>query len=192
MISINLLPVRKIKARIAAKRQILVSLSVFILFLALLGGFWWYQSGVIADLQEKDKKIQQEKAKYTKILNQIKNIEAEKKTLETRISVIKQLKKESSLTVRVLDEVANITPSNRMWLKSLNQSASKLNLSGMALDDQTIAKYMDDLERSKYINSVFLSNTTMNKYADRDLKSFSVSCTVGFENDRDAVVENKQ
>jgi type IV pilus assembly protein PilN len=192
MIYINLLPVRKIKARIAAKQQILVSSCSFVCFLVLIFGFAWYQGGIITDLQNKEKKIQEEKKHYTKILNQIKSIDEEKKVLETRISVIKNLKQEASLTVRVLDEISSLTPSNRMWLKSLNQTSSKLDLAGMALDDQTIAKYMDDLERSTYINGVSLAKTTMDKYADRDLKSFSVSCTVGFESNKDTVNDNKQ
>jgi type IV pilus assembly protein PilN len=51
----------------------------------------------------------------------------------------------------------------------------------MALDDQTIAQYMDDLEASRYIKNVHLANTKMDRYADRNLKSFSISCVVGFE-----------
>ncbi|WP_448874250.1 PilN domain-containing protein [Desulfobulbus propionicus] len=191
MIYINLLPVRKIKARIAAKRQVLMSSCAFVVFLVFLIMFALYQSGIISELQEKERKIQEEKKHYVKIVNQIKSIDEEKKVLETRISVIKSLKQESSLTVRVLDEIATLTPSNRMWLKSLNQESSNLTLFGMALDDQTIAKYMDDLDRSSYIKSVSLANTTMDKYADRDLKSFSVSCTVGFESKKDTVNDTK-
>jgi type IV pilus assembly protein PilN len=191
MIYINLLPVRKIKARIAAKRQVLTSCCAFVVFLVFLVMYALYQSGIISELQEKERKIQEEKKHYVKILNQIKSIDEKKKILETRISVIKSLKQESSLTVRVLDEIATLTPPNRMWLKSLNQESSNLTLSGMALDDQTIAKYMDDLDRSSYIKSVSLANTTMDKYADRDLKSFSVSCTVGFESKKDTVNDTK-
>jgi type IV pilus assembly protein PilN len=92
--------------------------------------------------------------------------------------VIKQLKQASSLTVHVLDEVANLTPPNRMWLTKLQQNGSDLKLSGMALDNQTVAKYMDDLATSPYIQNVNLVSASMEKFAERDLKSFSVGCTV--------------
>lgn len=147
-----------------------------------LGSYTAYQKLEIGRLKELDIKIQNEKNQFAQIINQIKKIEEEKKILETRINVIKTLKKESSLTVHILDEIGQMTPSKRMWLKSLDQSASKLTLSGMALDDQTIAKYMDDLDKSKFIGNISLSNTTMDKFAERNLKSFSISCTIGLQN----------
>lgn len=146
--------------------------------------FTWYQSSVINGLTKENEKIAEEKKKYSKILNQIKQLDEEKKLLENRIAVIKNLRKESSITVHVLDEIASLTPSKRMWLKSIDQSSSRLIITGMALDDQTIAKYMDDLERSEYMQNIVLANTTMDKYADRNLKSFSISCTVGLQNNK--------
>lgn len=181
MIYINLLPVRDIKNRIVAKRQVYATaLSLFLLIL-MTGTFSWYQSSIISKLTTENEKIANEKKKFTQILNQIKQIDEEKKILENRIAVIKSLRKDSSITVHVLDEVANLTPSKRMWLKSIDQSSSRLTISGMALDDQTIAKYMDDLDKSGYIKNIVLANTTMDKYAERNLKSFSISCTVGIE-----------
>lgn len=150
----------------------------------MTGTFSWYQSSIISKLTTENEKIANEKKKFTQILNQIKQIDEEKKILENRIAVIKSLRKDSSITVHVLDEVANLTPSKRMWLKSIDQSSSRLTISGMALDDQTIAKYMDDLDKSGYIKNIVLANTTMDKYAERNLKSFSISCTVGIENNQ--------
>lgn len=181
MIYINLLPVRELKKKIVAKRQIYYSSFLIAVIFTFVGIYSWYLFDSIGNLKSEEKRLADEKTKYTQILNQIKKIDEEIKTLENRISVIKTLKKESSLTVHVLDELANLTPSKRIWLKSIDQSANRLSLSGMALDDQTIASYMDDLEKSNYIGNIILSNTTMDKYAERNLKSFSISCSVGIE-----------
>ena len=108
-----------------------------------------------------------------------------------RIEVINKLKESSSLTVRVLDEVARFTPSDRMWLKTLSQSANTLSLTGMAMDDQTIARYMEDLEKSPFVNNVVLVSSAMENFAERQLKTFSISCTVGFEK-LEKTVENKK
>ena len=191
MIYINLLPVREIKRRARAKNQIILSSVSFLVFLTLLALFAWYQGTVIDELNTKHTNIQNEKKKFQKIVNQIKQIDSEKDLLNKRIGVIKSLKQESSLTVHVLDEVASLTPSRRLWLKSLSQSLSSLSISGMALDDQTIAQYMDDLEASSYIRNVHLANTTMDRFADRDLKSFSISCAVGFEKETATAPDKK-
>ena len=81
-----------------------------------------------------------------------------------------------------MDEVASLTPPQRMWLTKLNQTGAGLKLSGMALDNQTVAKYMDDLENSQYIQNVSLVSASMEKFAERDLKLFSISCSVGMPN----------
>ncbi len=178
MIYINLLPVREIKRRNKAKRHIILSAVGLLCFLALLTSFALYQANTVTSLQKTLTDIQAEKQQYTKILNEIKRLEADKKVLLTRIDVIKQLKESSSLTVHVMDEVANLTPPNRMWLKGLSQTGGQLKLTGMALDNQTVAKYMDDLENSPYIQGVSLASASMEKFAERDLKLFSVSCAV--------------
>jgi type IV pilus assembly protein PilN len=105
MIQINLLPIREIKRRARAKNQIIISIISFFGFLVILAGVAWYQGNVIADLKAEHTNIQNEKKKYQKIVNQIKQIDKEKDLLNTRISVIKKLKQDSSLTVHVLDEV---------------------------------------------------------------------------------------
>lgn len=178
MIHINLLPVREIRRRNAAKKEIYagVALVFFVVIAFLAVGLW--QSLTISGLEQEEQRLQAEKQKYTKILNDIKKMEEEKQLLLKRIDIINKLKQESSLTVHVLDEIANLTPSHRIWLKSLSQNETQLNLTGMALDEQTIAKYMDDLENSQYIQNVKLVRTAMEVYADRNLKSFTISCQV--------------
>lgn len=185
MIFINLLPVRDIKRRNKAKQQIYFGIAGICCLVLVLSSIGVYQNQKINLLLDQQKKIESEKQQYAKILNEIKKIEEEKKILQTRIGVIKQLKQSSSLTVHVLDEVAYLTPPNRMWLKGLDQNGNVLNLNGMALDNRTVAKYMEDLENSKYIQGVVLAKSSMEKFAERDLKLFSVSCRVGiFENDK--------
>ena len=111
MIYINLLPVREFKKKIVAKRQIHYSLFIIASIFIFIGIYSWYQFDSIKNLKTEDNRLTDEKNKYNKILNQIKKIDEEKKTLENRISVIKTLRKESSITVHVLDELANLTPS---------------------------------------------------------------------------------
>ena len=179
MIHINLLPIREIKRRNRAIRQIVFSAAALLFFLTMLASFAFYQANYASNLQKESDRLQSEIQQYTKILNEIKKIEGEKKVLLTRIAIINQLKQSSSLTVHVLDEIATITPPHRMWLTKLQQSGSELKLSGMALDDQTVAKYMDDVGNSPYMQNVILASASMEKYAERNLKLFSISCTVG-------------
>lgn len=182
MIYINLIPVRDIKRRKKAKNEIYISIAMLVFILLSLGVWAAIQSNSIDKLTAENNKVQEEKKKYSKILDEIKRLEKEKNELLTKIDVINKLKESSSLTVRVLDEVATFTPPDRMWLKNLSQSGNSLTLTGMALDDQTVAKYMDDLEQSKFLSNVVLMSSAMEIFAERNLKTFSISSSVGFEN----------
>ena len=178
MIKINLLPVRDIKRRIKAKKEIFVALAAFLTFIVFLILLALFRINTINDLQEENRNLQREKDQYTHILNEIKKLEADKKIIETRIGVIGQLKQSSSLTVRVMDEVARMTPPQRMWLTGLSQTGASLRLTGMALDNQTVAAYMDDLSSSPLIGNVVLANSSLQRFAERDLIQFSISCSV--------------
>ena len=179
MVRINLLPVREIKRRAQAKQQITFFAFGFILLLILLGAFGFQQSSKAGQLQQEYSKIKRDKQRYTKTLNKIKKLETDKKLLENRIAVIHKLQAQSSLTVHILDEVARILPSKRMWLTSLSQTGNDLQIAGMALDNRTIAKYMEDLKQSPFIQNVNLANSSLQAFAGRNLKSFSLSCTIG-------------
>ncbi len=191
MVRINLLPVREIRRRVKAKGEVIIFAVCLVCLLGLLALVSVQQSGKSDGLQEDLAVVQQKIALHQKILARMEKLEADKALLETQIGIIDKLKVESSLTVRVLDEVARIIPSQRMWLSSLGQQGSSLKLTGMALDNRTIAGFMEDLKQSPYVKSVALANASLKAYAGRDLKSFSLSSSVGMP-DKEEITEPKQ
>ena len=78
----------------------------------------------------------------------------------------------------MLDDVASRTPSDRIWLTDLAQTGNQVQIGGMSLDNQTIAKYMVDLEGSSFMENMVLVKSDMKKYADRDLKAFTITSSV--------------
>lgn len=178
MIRINLLPVRQLKKRAKARNQIIAILTGVICFFAILGLISYLQIGKVLELKSSIAKTDREIKKLNPILVKMKEIEATKKELQRKSAVIDKLKSDSSLTVRVLDEVANIIDNDRLWLLDLNQQGGSLRLNGVALDNQTVAQFMDNLKLSPFVNSVDLTDSSLKKIAGRDLKSFSLSCSV--------------
>jgi len=178
MVYINLLPIKEIKQHAKAVQQLTLFAICFVCLLGAVGFFGFLQVTKASQLQKEIVALNAEKQTYNKILAQIKKYEQDKLTIENKIAVIKQLKRSSALTVHVLDEIANLTPTKRVWLKSLNQSGTSLKLIGMALDNQTIAKYMETLKTSDYFSEVNLQNSSLAAFAGRNLKSFSLSCSI--------------
>ncbi|MFH2123154.1 MAG: PilN domain-containing protein [Pseudomonadota bacterium] len=179
MLKINLLPIRQLQKHARACNEFFGFVAIFILFLSILGAVAMVQSSKASAIQTETTRLKQEKQTYDKILAEIKKLEADKKELENKISIIKTLKKESSLTVHILDEVARNLDSSRMWLTSLDQQGGSLTLAGKALDNKTIAEFMNALDASSFISDVNLSDSSLSKVAGQDLKAFSLQCAVG-------------
>lgn len=178
MIKINLLPIRQLKKRTSARNQIILVVIGVVGLALLLGGVTYYQIGVVKDHKANIASLKKKKKKYLPILRKIENHKRQIAELKRRSDVIDKLQSDSSLTVLVLNEVANIIDNDRMWLQALNQSGKSLKLSGVALDNQTIAQFMDNLKLSPYVKFVNLSDSSLKKIAGRDLKSFSLTCAV--------------
>jgi len=179
MLKINLLPIRQLQKHARARNEIFGFVAIFLFSLFILAGVAMLQSSKASALQAEATRLNQEKLTFDKILAEIKKLDADKKELENKIGIIKQLKKESSLTVHILDEVARRLDSSRMWLTTLDQQGTSLALTGIALDNKTIAAFMDSLDTSPFISDVNLSDSSLSNIAGQDLKSFALQCTVG-------------
>jgi len=178
MIHINLLPVRQIRQRLEVRNEIAIffaSVFVLVLLLAIVTG---NKISTIADLKSENKVLSTKKASYQPILNEIEKLKKDKKEQETKLEVIKKLKTGSQTTVRALDKIASLTPTNRLWLKSLKQTGNSVDLTGIALDNATIAQYMKGMTNSEYFSSAELSKSDQTIIAGAKLKSFQLKINI--------------
>ncbi len=179
MLRINLLPVRQLKKRAKARNQLLLFLLIFLVVLALLGVTGGLLAAKVTSLNEDIVAKTEEKKSFDKVVQEIADLEKKRLDLNNKIKIINQLKTDSSLTVHTLDDVAKIIDNKRMWITSFKQNGGSLALSGYALDNKTIAEFMDNLQLdSAYINNVNLSNTSLKNVSGNSLKSFSISASV--------------
>jgi type IV pilus assembly protein PilN len=175
MIHINLLPVRQIKQRLQIRNEVAIyGASLLVLFVAI-GSAVLGQNLTINDLTSQNQVLTNKKASYQPILNEIEKLKKDKLEQETKLEVIKKLKTGSQVTVHVMDQLAKLTPTNRLWLNSLNQSGTDVKISGIALDNATIAQFMQSINESSYFSGAELSQTSQTTIAGAKLKSFAMT-----------------
>ncbi|MFH7320115.1 PilN domain-containing protein [Desulfurivibrio sp. D14AmB] len=178
MIKINLLPIKELKQRRRRRQELFFlvgSLAVLLLLLAMAALTLNAQiNGLKAEIVELDR----QKASLQSIQRQITALQRQQEALETKISAIRTLRTHSQLPVRVLDEISNRTPSQRMWLNSLRLAGNTLTIAGVGLDNPTIAQYMQTLERSPYFAGVDLASTAQTDIGGQKLKTFSLTIRV--------------
>lgn len=178
MIRINLLPIRQLKKRVQSRNEIAAFVAVFCVILVGIGAWGLLISNKVKNLNETITAMTQKRDSFKPTIALMEKIKKDKKVLEAKFEVIKALKKDAQITVRLLDEVAEKTPVNRLWLSSLTQRGTEMLLAGVALDNATIAQYMKDLSASQYFKNAELANSSQIAVAGKKLKSFALTLSI--------------
>ncbi|NDY43207.1 PilN domain-containing protein [Dissulfurirhabdus thermomarina] len=174
MIRINLLPVREWRRREVVRQQVSIFfLSEILLLVALVAVFITVQ-GTVAGYRSDVAALRAEKQKLDYVTKKMRKAEAKRREVERKFASIESLQQGRSFTVRVLDELISTMPMDRVWLRQLTLSGTRLNMSGVALDNHTVALFMRRLKASPYFTSVNLKNTSRVNVKGHDLMNFAL------------------
>jgi type IV pilus assembly protein PilN len=158
MVRINLLPVKVSKKKEAGKQQLL--LFALLLIAGIVANGWWQQSRAkgLDVLEARVKKTKSDIAQLDKIIGEVKSIRQQQQALREKLDVLDKLKKARTGPVRMLDELATITP-RRLWLRKLQEKEGKVIFEGTASTIDDVSAFMSALNASKYLGGVELKKT---------------------------------
>lgn len=120
--------------------------------LICLGIFYHLNSSIAVEIEElttKTKRLQGELARVQKVTKEVRDLEAKKAEYNRKLVVIAKLKKNKAGPVRVLDDLNQALPE-KAWLTEVREQDSSLKITGRALDNQTFAAFIRELEKSEY------------------------------------------
>jgi type IV pilus assembly protein PilN len=170
MIRINLLPYRAARKKENIRIQVNVFLgSVFIVILLVA----WYNAmlgGHIKDLNTEIASTQEQVAKYKKINAEIAEIKKKLEVLDRKIKVIESLEANRKAPVNNLDSLYQLLVEKRMWYNQIQEQGTTFKLSGIALDNHTVADFMTRVEKSDRFQDVRLSSIKQYELKGKDLK----------------------
>jgi type IV pilus assembly protein PilN len=159
MVRINLLPVRVSKKKEAGQQQL--ALFAVILVAGLVGNFLW-QSARASDLKTRQQKLartREDIAQLERIIGEVRNIKEQQQALQQKLDVLERLKAGRSGPVRMLDELATITPK-QLWLSRMDEKNGTVVFTGLAPTIDDVSAFMTALKTSKYFGGVELKKTT--------------------------------
>ena len=179
MIRVNLFPFRAARIKENIRRQVSYFFgSVIVVLLAMT---WSYidLSRELSFLKKEQEKKTRELATYKDINAKIRELQKTKVDIEAKLRTIQGLEKVKTGPVKLLDDIATSVPKDKLWLSSLRESKGTLMLEGTAMDNETVADFMDKLQSTGSINSVELVRTRQRKVSELDLslKDFALKCT---------------
>lgn len=178
MIRINLFPFRAARIKENIRRQVTIYLLSVVFLIAVMSYYFLDLNSNVKSLrQDKDAKVKELSSfKDTNIrLKQLKKTRAE---VEVKLETIKRLEKGKTGPVKLLDDIATSVPRDKLWLTSLREEKGILTLEGTAMDNETVADFMDRLESTESLKSVELVRTKQKKVKELNLslKDFALNC----------------
>ena len=179
MIRINLLPFRAARKKENIRRQVSIFLLSLAFMLIILFYFNFSLGGKIDDLNQKIKDTKSDLAKYEKINKEIAQIKKKLSNLKKKMAVMDTLEANRFAPVRLMDTMTKVIVPKRMWFTNLQSKGGKVNISGVALDNTTVADFMVRLENSGLFNEVDLKTLKRSKSKKGKLskfKTFKVAC----------------
>ncbi len=181
MIRINLLPFRAARRRENIKRQVSIYGLSVIFLLTLMGYFWLDVRGVGNALRAEKTRREADLAPYADITARLNEIRAKIEETRAKLGVIQALEKGKTGPVQLLEEISLAVPRDRLWLQSLEEKNGILTLRGTAMDHDTVALFMGNLERGAFIRSVDLNSTRLRELAEYrvSVSDFVLSCKTG-------------
>jgi len=186
MIRINLLPFRAARKQENIRRQVSIYFLSVVCLLTLMIYSYLSLSSELTKLKGEEKQLRSEMASYAKVTQEIARIRKRTKEIQDKFDVIKDLEKQRAGPVRLLEEIATSVPIDRLWLSAIVEKGGDLTLEGSAMDNDTVALFMTNLEKKKQIKSVDLKATKLQNFPKYKLNAanFVLACKTVFHKDK--------
>jgi type IV pilus assembly protein PilN len=159
MIRINLLPVKETERAIGRRQQMsLVALGAAIALLIMIVPFL-LQSRKLSVLDTQIQQVNGQIQQFNAQVKEVHDLDRLKKEVETKLRIIQALNQKRVGPSRVLSDLSISTPDN-LWLNDFTEANSGATFMGLALDNETIARFMRQLQSSPYFYAVDLVETS--------------------------------
>jgi len=179
MIRINLLPVQEVR-RAAGRRQemAVATLAAGLVILLLLVAHGW-QRARMAGASRELRHLNQELAEIQGPYQDVTRLEEQKRELREKLRVIGQLEARKVGPVRILADLSSATP-DKLWLTEFQDQGGTLRLTGLGVDEQTVADFLRQLASISVLKNVDLDETSQVDQDGGKLKKFVIRGQLDF------------
>jgi type IV pilus assembly protein PilN len=161
MIRVNLLPIKDAERAIGRRQRVSIAILGLCIALLIMLLPFLYQQSRLRSLDREISEVQDQIKRYSAQVKEVNELDRLKKDLETKLRIIEELDEKRVGPARVLSDLSHATPGN-LWLISFEEANGAATLTGTALDNETIARFMRQLQDSPYFFGVDLVETSRN------------------------------
>jgi type IV pilus assembly protein PilN len=165
----------------AAGRRHDVALGLLVLAMATFGlilAHTW-QHARVAAAEREQRRITQELVAIQGPYADVTHMEQQKQELREKLRVIAELEARKVGPVRLLEDLSGATP-DKLWLLEFADTGGAVKISGLGVDEQTVADFLRRLASSPYFRRVDLEETSQVNQDGAKLKKFVISGDIDF------------
>lgn len=124
--------------------------GILIVGLALLGlvaggGFYLYKQNLLKQMKAEVSARRDEAQKLEGIIKEVESFQRRKDSLEKRIALINDLKRNQKNPVKIMDRVSQDLP-DLVWLDSLSLEGRALKIKGRALNPNAVSNFISNIK----------------------------------------------
>lgn len=190
-IRINLRDWRAERRALRQKQFINMAALSAIAVAAVVGLTWTLYNGAIEHQNKRNDLLRAEIAKIDKQIAEIKTLEQTRNRLIARMQVIEKLQSQRSLVVHFFDQIVETLPDG-VFLTSVSQSGSDVQLVGQAESNARISNYMKNLDSSPYFTDPRLIVIQSTGSGNVRLSNFTLKVKQTAPKDPDEVLEDEE
>jgi len=159
MIRINLLPLKEAERSAGRRNQVsLIALGGTIALLIMIVPYM-NQSRQLSAIEAERAQLNQEIQRYNDQVKEVAQLDQLRRDVQSKLQVVRDLNDKRVGPAHVLRDLSLATPDN-LWLLDFNEGNGNATFTGMALDNETIARFMRQLSASPYFVGVDLVETS--------------------------------
>jgi len=177
VIRINLLPWREARRKAHNLQFFILMGMVAGLAASIVLLVHGYYAARISNQTERNRFIKEENTKLDKQIEEIKGLKDEIQALLSRKQVIETLQGDRAQTVYLLDQLVRQTPDG-VYLKSIKQTGSKVNLTGYAQSNARVSTLMRNIEASPYLEKPDLVEIKVANVNNKRLSEFVMNISL--------------
>lgn len=170
MAKINLLPWRDELREKRKKQFITTSVGVAIIGALLVGATWFFYDQKLSDQEQANQLVLSTNQGLDVQLKSLEGLQEKRNQIIERMKLIQGLQSQRPITVRLVDELARVTPTN-VYITKFTRSGNKFTFEGYAESPNAVADFLRGLEASSWYRNAFMNSFLAGAEPSQTVKS---------------------
>ncbi len=175
MIQINLLPIRAERRKELIRKQLSIAVLTLFFAVAVMGLFFYRIQTQYNKTKNTLERTNKQIKRLEPIIKKIDQYRKQKDEVSKKIAVIIDLDHYRLAPVITLSDLNRLRPE-KLWFTSLKEKGQHLTISGVAVDNETIVNFLNNLKHSATLKKADLILLRSQTIQELQLKEFTISC----------------